>query len=209
MESDSAGQPGNVDRHEGQPGQAASVERLSITVDADHPFFRTLSVTIQTNADFARLNLFSIEVKVKYQVGQINKVQEFRFTKPDDIAKFETFIENNVRKYKYSYQVNYKGFAQAFQSPEIETDETQLTINVDDLGCLIVDIKPGDINFEQVKQALLTMQYEDSGVPKFEQQFVITREARPPIPQGHHAAVAEAVCLPAEFTSWRTARSSA
>ena len=59
---------------------------------------------IQTNADFARLNLFSIEVKVKYQVGQINKVQEFRFTKPEDIGKFDTFIENNVRKYKYLYQ---------------------------------------------------------------------------------------------------------
>jgi hypothetical protein len=157
-------------------GKPLQWKDFSITVDADHPFFRTLSVTIQTNADFARLNLFSIEVKVKYQVGQVNKVQEFRFTKPDDLAKFETFIENNVRKYKYSYQVNYKGFAQAFQSPEIETDETQLTINVDDLGCLIVDIKPGDINFEQVKQALLTMQYEDSGVPKFEQQFVITKE---------------------------------
>ena len=157
-------------------GKPLQWKDFSITVDADHPFFRTLSVTIQTNADFVRLNLFSIEVKVKYQVGQVNKVQEFRFTKPDDVAKFETFIENNVRKYKYSYQVNYKGFAQAFQSPEIETDETQLTINVDDLGCLIVDIKPGDINFEQVKQALLTMQYEDSGVPKFEQQFVITKE---------------------------------
>jgi hypothetical protein len=157
-------------------GKPLQWKDFSVTVDADHPFFRTLSVAIQTNADFARLNLFSIEVKVKYQVGQTNKVQEFRFTKPDDIAKFETFVENNVRKYKYSYQVNYKGVAQAFQSPEIETDETQLTINVDDLGCLIVEVKPGDINFDQVKQALLTMQYEDSDVPKFEQQFVITRE---------------------------------
>ena len=157
-------------------GKPLQWKDFSMTVDADHPFFRTLSVTIQTNADFARLNLFSIEVKVKYQVGQINKVQEFRFTKPEDIGKFDTFIENNVRKYKYSYQVNYKGFAQAFQSPEIETDETQLTINVDDLGSLIVDIKPGDINFDQVKQALLTMQYEDSGVPKFEQQFIVTKE---------------------------------
>jgi hypothetical protein len=157
-------------------GKPLQWKDFSIMVDADHPFFRTLSVTIQTNADFARLNLFSIEAKVRYQVGQVNKVQEFRFTKPDDVGKFETFVENNVRKYKYSYQVNYKGVSQAFQSPEIETDETQLTINVDDLGCLIVDIKPGDINFEQVKQALLTMQYEDAGVPKFEQQFVITKE---------------------------------
>jgi hypothetical protein len=115
-------------------------------------------------------------VKVTYKAGSVNKVQEFRFLKADDVAKFETFIENDVRQYTYSYQVNYKGSAQAYQSPEIRTDETQLTINVDDLGCLIVDIRPGDINFDQVAQALLTMQYEDAGVPRFEQQFVITRD---------------------------------
>ncbi len=157
-------------------GRPLRWEDFSILVDADHPFFRTLNITIQTNADFARLNLFSIEVKVRYRAGTVNKVQEFRFLKPDDVAKFETFIENDVRKYTYSYQVNYKGSAQAYQSPEITTDETQLTINVDDLGCLIVDIKPGDINFDQVAQALLTMQYEDAGVPRFEQQFVITKD---------------------------------
>ena len=157
-------------------GNILKWEDFSLLVDANHPFFRTLNVTIQTNADFERLNLFSIEVKVKYQAGSINKIEEFRFSKADDVGKFETFIENDVKKYKYSYQVNYKGAAQAYQSPEIETDETQLTINVDDLGCLIVDIKPGDINFDQVKQALLTIGYEDAGVPRFEQQFLISKE---------------------------------
>jgi hypothetical protein len=157
-------------------GHQLKWEDFSMLVDADHPFFRKLNVTIQTNADFQRLNLFSIEVKVSYKVGSINQVKEFKFTKPDDVGKFETFIENDVRQYTYSYQVNYKGSAQAYQSPDIKTDETQLTINVDDLGCLIVDIKPGDINFEQVAQALLTMQYEDTNVPRFEQQFVITKE---------------------------------
>ena len=70
-------------------GKPLQWKDFSITVDADHPFFGTLSVTIQTNADFVRLNLFSIEVKVKYQVGHVNKVQEFRFTKPDDVAKLK------------------------------------------------------------------------------------------------------------------------
>ncbi len=157
-------------------GKKLEWKDFSMLVDADHPFFRELNVTIQTNADFTRLNLFNIEVKVEYQVGSVNTVKEYRFNKPDDIATFKTFIENNVRKYKYSYQVNYKGSSQAYQSPKIETDETQLTINVDDLGSLIIDVRPGDINFSQVKQALLTIQYEDVGVPRIEQQFVITKE---------------------------------
>jgi hypothetical protein len=170
------GNLGSVSGMKDGQGRPLDWDDFTTLVDADHPFFRTLNVTIQTNADFERLGLFSIEVKVQYRAGATSKVQEFRFLNSSDVGKFETFIENDVRSYKYSYQVNYKGSAQAYQSPEITTDETQLTINVDDLGCLIVDIKPGDINFDQVAQALLTMRYEDTGVPRLEQQFVITKD---------------------------------
>ncbi len=60
----------------------------------------------------------------------------------DDIGKFATFVENDDWKYKYSYQVNYRGEGRQFQSPEIETNEGNLTIGVDDVGMLAVESPP-------------------------------------------------------------------
>jgi hypothetical protein len=159
-------------------GKALVWKDFSITIDADDPFFKTLNVVVQTNADFDRLKIFSIEVKIDYTVGAFHQGKELRFSKPDDVGQFATFIENNVWKYKYSYQVNFKGSAQAYQSPVIETDEKQLTINVDDTGVFIVDVAPGDLNFEQVTQAEVVLQYQDTAnnVPLFEQQFSVTKD---------------------------------
>ncbi|WP_147355815.1 hypothetical protein [Cohnella faecalis] len=69
-----------------------------------------------------------------------HSIKEFDLRSPDDLGKFASFIANDSYKYKYSYQVNYKGEAQAYQSPEIESDEENLTINVGDIGILLVDV---------------------------------------------------------------------
>lgn len=174
------GNLGTITSLTGPDGKALQWSDYSMTVDADDPFFRQLNVSIMTNADFERLGIHSIEVKINYTVGSYHRGDEFRFTKPDDVHRFATYVENNVWSYKYSYQVNYKGSSKIFQSEEIETDETELTINVDDTGVFILDVEPGDLNFTQVSQVQLLVAYEDSahGVQRFERQCTIDENNR-------------------------------
>jgi hypothetical protein len=94
------------------------------------------------------------------------------------VAHFATFVENENWKYTYSYQINYKGESKIYQSPEIETNEGNLTIGVDDVGILSVDVSAGDLNWNEVESALVTMQYEDTGagVERLEEQFTLTKD---------------------------------
>ena len=112
----------------------------AIEVDLNDPFFQVLEVSTRVNADFANLPIFTVEVKLSYPGVD---VREYTFSGPDDVGKFRAPVINGNRKYKYVYQVNYKGDSRVFSSEEVETDDTQLTINVDDLGILVVDIARG------------------------------------------------------------------
>jgi hypothetical protein len=148
-------------------------------IDADDPFFRTLNLIVQVNADFANLPIFSVDVTLDYP-PQTKKTgaATVSFRKPEDIGKFSAFIEGDA-KLKYKYVVNYKGEARTFEHPWVEFEGKTLTVNVDDLGIWMVDIDTGDINFEQVDSAQLTVQYEDAGnVPLVEKQFTIDKDHR-------------------------------
>ncbi len=139
-------------------------------------FLKTLQVNMRVNADFTNLPIDSVEVKISYPHGPNAKTKEFTFTKSDDVAKFEAFVHNSIRKFKYSYTVNYKGSNFVYQSEPVETDDTNLTINVDDLGILALDIAPGDINFGQVDRAQITLRYAGGDRP-FEATFNMTKDS--------------------------------
>jgi hypothetical protein len=164
----------NITTMKGPDGKPFAWEDYALEVDLNDPFFQTLEVSVRVNADFANLPIFNVETKLRYPFGPNPSVEEFVFTKPDDVGKFRTFVADNKRTYTYVYQVNYRGASRAFTSEERTTDDRQLTINVDDLGILVVDIEPGDINFDQVRQAQLKVRYEDQGVAPIERQFTMT-----------------------------------
>ena len=153
-------------------------EDYFVEVDLGDVFFRTLDILVRVNADFADLPIYNVEVKLSYPHGSNKPVEEFAFTKPDDVSRFRAFVDtiSGIRNYNYVYQVNYRGDSRVFTSQEFETDDTQLTINVDDLGILAVDIAPGDINFAQVKQAQIIVRYEDADIKPIERQFIMTPE---------------------------------
>jgi hypothetical protein len=139
-------------------------------------FLKTVQVTVQVNADFAELPIHSVEVKLRYPHGPNAKTQEFTFSKPDDVKKFETFVHEGIRKVFYSYKVNFKNSTFTFQSPEVETDDTNLIIDVDDLGVLSLDITDGDINFEQVQRAQIVVKYD--GQVKVENRYNMTKDEK-------------------------------
>jgi hypothetical protein len=133
------------------------------------------------NANFKELPIHSVEIKLNYHGRPMaNMVEgepegEVVLRDPDKIAKFGAFVENDDWKYDYSYQINYTGESRIFQSEPITTDEGNLTIGVDDVGILAVDVSAGDLNWNDVEQALVTFTYEDRDVPPIEHQFQLSK----------------------------------
>ncbi len=169
------GQLPTVTSLKGADGKPVKWEDYYSKLSVDE-FLKTVQVNMRVNASFADLPIHSVEVKISYPNGPNAKTQEFTFTSPDTVAKFECFVHQGIRKFKYSYTVNYKGSAFVFKSPEVETDDTNLTINVDDLGILALDIAPGDINFGQVDRAQITVSYAGGARP-FEAKFNMTKDS--------------------------------
>ncbi|MGM9424960.1 hypothetical protein [Hydrogenophaga sp. MI9] len=167
------GQLPTVTSLKGADGKPVKWEDYYSKLSVDE-FLKTVQVNMRVNASFADLPIHSVEVKISYPHGPNAKTQEFTFTSPDAVAKFECFVHQGIRKFKYAYTVNYKGSAFVFRSPEVETDDTNLTINVDDLGILALDIAPGDINFGQVDRAQITVSYAGGARP-FEAKFNMTK----------------------------------
>lgn len=152
-------------------------------VDLKDDFFKKKAVKIQTNADFEKLGIHSIEVKLDYE----NEPQgELVFNRNNpaevqDVVWYLKFVEQGnkktpIHKYKYSYQVNYLGAGKSFQSETKETDEDVLTINVGDVGIVHADISTGGINWSLVERSQVKLKYEDSGVGVIEAERILTEK---------------------------------
>jgi hypothetical protein len=157
-------------------GRVYAWKDFATDVSLDDPFFRTIEVNLRVNADFKNLPIFNVVATLEYPHGSSALTESYTFAQPDDVAKFRTFREGDKTKFRFSYKVNYTGASQVFTSPIVETADTELTINVDDLGVLSVDIEPGDINFALIPRAQLVLRYEDAGITPFERQVTLTAE---------------------------------
>jgi hypothetical protein len=150
------------------------------TVDLDDPFFKKIMVSFRANADFQNLPIDSIDVHLKYDQGNTHAALSKSLRSADQTEKFESFTEAGNRKYRYSYRVNYKGESRSFQAPETLTEDQVITINVGDTGLLQALVQVGDMNFDQVTQALVTVNYHDPAnqVGPLEWQFTLDKDRR-------------------------------
>ncbi len=154
-------------------------------IDLNDRFFQTLRVNAFVNADYQNLPIHSVEVKLDYKGRPMSNLVEGQpegevvLSSAGDVGKFAAFVEDDDWTYTYSYQVNYRGESRQFQSPEIETNEGTLTIGVDDIGILAVDVAAGDINWTEVDRAAVVFTYEDreGGVELIEEQMQLTQAA--------------------------------
>lgn len=177
----------NITNMVDKDGNPIKWEDYSQEIDLNDPFFQQVNVSVQVNAPFDQLPINSVEVRLKYNglpmdvIGsEING--EFRFTNADQVARFGSFRVQGQNTYSYSYQVNFEGAAQAYQSEEkvMDISEGILQVNVDDTGIWVVDVAPGDLNFDQVKQVQVVLRYEDQqhNVNLIEQQLMMTPTER-------------------------------
>lgn len=142
------------------------------SISADDPFFKSLEVRSRVNADFTRLPIYNVTVLVNY-----DEPKSFVFTSGNSAEpmRYNRYLkEDQSRKYKYSYEVHYKNSSKAFKSPLLESDSTDLTIDLDDLGLLVVDVAAdGTLDFNKVSNAKVTIRYEDpeNGIKGIEKAF--------------------------------------
>jgi hypothetical protein len=153
-------------------GNPLKWEDYAKEVDLDDPFFQRLIVDLGVNADFGALPIHSVEVKIEHE-GDRRAIDEFLFVSPDERERFTNFTEEGQFEYDYSYQVNYKGESRILEAGPFTTNDKILTVGVDDVGILDVEIVNSDIDFTEVKQAVVTFEYEDSGVDTITRKFVL------------------------------------
>lgn len=157
-------------------GKPLKWEDYAVTIDADDPFFKQFAASFMVNADFADLPIASVIVQVGYKGATgTGRAETYTFRKPEDIERFEAFLDGGNGEFEYTYTVNYKGESNVFKSPPIKS-KADVSINVGDLGIWKVDIDVGDVNFEEVSQAQLKCVYDDGDV-HVERQFTITPTA--------------------------------
>jgi hypothetical protein len=163
----------------GKDGKPLQWKDFSRVVDLNDPFFQQINVTVRANADFANLPIFNIDGRISYDEGATHASQPFSLASPNDVAKFSTFIENHKKAYSYSYKVNYKGETRSFDSGTLlSKGDEPLTIDVGDTGVLLANVQAGDINFDEVSQALVTVHYEDpqNNVPAVEWECILDKD---------------------------------
>src|SRR5260370_25786330 len=138
-----------------------------------------MDVKIWGNGDFANVPILSMDGRISYDEGATHASLPFTLNSPNDVVKFSSFIENNKKAYQYSYKVNYKGETRVFDSGTLlSKGDEPLTIDVGDTGVLLASVQAGDINFDEVAQALVTVHYEDSSnnVTPVEWELVLDKD---------------------------------
>ena len=166
----------NITSMTGPDGEPFRWSDFSRVVDLNDPFFRTMTVAMRVNADFQRLPIHSVELKVEYDPAGQNIVTEPVFTSPDTVETMQAFVANNDKRYTYTYQVNYTGEARSFVSEPRVSNDPSLVINVGDVGVLDLDIAPGDLNFEQVGSAQVSLWYQEGADPRIEASFTLDKQ---------------------------------
>jgi len=170
----------NITTMTGPDGKPLKWSDFARVVDLDDPFFKKIMVSFRANADFTSLPIDSIDVNLKYDQGNTHAALSKSLRTADQTEKFESFTDANNRKYRYNYRVNYKGESRSYQAPEVTTEDQVITINVGDTGLLQAFVQVGDMNFEQVSQALVKVSYQDASnqVDPLEWQFTLDKDHR-------------------------------
>jgi len=166
----------NITNLKDKDGKPFAWSDYSDIVNLNDPFFQQIRAVAQVNAPFDELPIYSVDLHFQYPGAD---PQDYIIKSADDLAKFNAYVEDENRKYKYSYVVNYKNETRTLSQIDVETDREAVTINVGDMGFLGVKVKTGAIDFEnQVSSIIVTMQYDDQahGVELVRDQFTLDKD---------------------------------
>jgi hypothetical protein len=131
------------------------------TINANDPFFAQIHATVSVDADFDKFGINSVDVEMKYTKSNPPAIAAIHFTKPDDVAKFDSDTVNGDLEYEYSFSVNYKDQSAPYKSPPIKTTDGHITVDVGTLGILYVEAAVGSVDFAKTPQVQLSIRYPE------------------------------------------------
>ncbi|WP_086766231.1 hypothetical protein [Streptomyces bobili] len=155
----------------GQPIQWADHYR---EIRLDDPFFRSFTAPVRVNADFKDGLVHSVDLHVEYQADKL-VTSDYHFETPNQVESFSSYTDSGTEEYQYAFKVNYKGTSAVYNAPPAP-NKGPLTLNVDDLGVLEVEVQPGNLDFETVAAATVTLEYTPSSGSPIGDQVAFTKE---------------------------------
>ncbi|MFI5184162.1 MAG: hypothetical protein ACHQNV_07185 [Vicinamibacteria bacterium] len=158
----------------GQP-----VAQFRTRIDIDAAYYKYLDLEVLCTADFDDDPISLVRAHVEYKgngpEGPIDSVGGWPFQKGTPPQRFATYLAGpDQLSYAYRYDVFYKGTSATF-SVSGQGDDTILVLDVDRLGVLRVDFQMGVIDWNEIRQVLVTASY-GAGTDRKSTQFTLDKD---------------------------------
>jgi hypothetical protein len=141
-------------------------------IDLDDPFFRQFRLDVRVEGDLENLPINSVDVHVEFD-GDRTYTEDYHFDEKSTVQRFVCFSDGKPSDFRYRYRVNFENSARAYEVPMQQDNAKLLTINIDDTGLLLVDVRKGDLDFTTIPTAVVTVRYEPVNGAPIEEQFVV------------------------------------
>lgn len=150
----------------------AQLDQLVRIVDVGSPEIRVMEVQVFTNADFAADRIANITTTLVYRQFDtlvndwVETSSSFVFRKGDETFVFRTRLARDregrlLDVYDAKAQINYVGTSQAPAPIELRNiSDRALTFSYDRLGYVKVEVKAGDIDWNEIADVFVDFVYE-------------------------------------------------
>jgi hypothetical protein len=144
-------------------------------VDLGNPIFPILDITTRTNALFAEDNIDAVLVDISYA----GDTHTFTFTDADQEMHARFHWKPAQRDtYSYSTSVQFVAAAQRLILPPKQSNAHQLTVNLDDIGRLTVDVSALAVDWSDLAEIVVTVESGGVQIPLTSEPIQLTPDIR-------------------------------
>ncbi len=144
-------------------------------LDLGDPLFKILDVAVRVNALFVDDGIAAVTIHLSYG-GQTTTLD---FTEPAQELHARYRWDDALRDtYSYRTVVHFTASAQPLELPAQQGEGRDLTVNLDDVGRLIVDISTLDVDWTDLAQVVVTIDSGDGPIPRTSESVRLTPDIR-------------------------------
>ena len=159
-------------------GTAINPANYITEVDLNDPWFQTQRIFVSAPVKWGPdTPIDSIDVSIIYGA---NNSKTLTLTESSESQTFEAYHDNDGNNWSWSATVNYVGEDHAYViPPSPASQDTVLSVDGALAGILAVQIQPGNILWDKVKSAEVTVHYEPDGAAQpIENTYTLTTDAK-------------------------------
>jgi hypothetical protein len=161
-------------------GTAVNPADYITEVDLNDPWFQTQRIFVSAPVKWGPdTPIDSIDVSIIYGANN-SKGKTLTLTQSAQTQTFEAFRDNDGNNWSWSATVNYVGEDHAYViPPSPASQDTVLSVDGALAGILAVQIQPGNILWDKVKSAEVTVHYEPDGAAQpIENTYTLMTDAK-------------------------------